>query len=215
MKYRPRRNNSVTTISYPMPMRANTQLVFNDTNGLISALTAVNAKVYQPSSYFDPDPDVASTSDYGGFTFFSSMYSRYRVLAFKYTVIWTNLEATAVRVSCQAIPASVTPTEGTATDWTEPAIENPYGKYFVLSPTAASPTKKLSGYVNCTKLWGTPEARYDTGWAGTATTSPGVNSFLRLAAYKLDGSALSVGVQFNIRVKAYGYWDQKNQEIVG
>lgn len=205
----PRNNRNVNFMrSWPFPQRLFTQLAIVEHNGLISALTGVASLVYRPTSYFDFYPAVGGPS-YGGYSTYAAMYDRYRVLAFKYTCIFTNLEADSVTVSCQAIADTSTPPSGTATDYTENAIENIYGKFRVLSPTASNPTQVIKGYVNCSKLWGTPETKTDTNWASTSGSNPTANSWLRVAALRNNGAALATGVQFLLRVKSYGYWDER------
>jgi len=209
----PRSNKNVSTInSYPLPMKMNTKLRVLQNVGLISALTSSNALVYRPTSYFDVDPAVGGAS-FAGYSFYASVYARYRVTGFKYKVTFVNLEATAAIVSCQAIPAVATPATGTATDQTEFAAENEYGQIAVCAPTTSSPEKVLTGYINCKKLWGTPETLTDNDWAGAVGASPAANSWLRIAAHMANNAAMTIGVQVIMEIESYGYWDQKLSDI--
>jgi len=206
--------STLTVLSYPMPQRCNTQLIVTVNDGLISSITSSHALVYRPTSYFDVDPAVGGGS-FAGYAFFAGMYSRYRVTGFSYECTFTNLQAQSVMVGCQAIPSSTTPATGTAVDNTEPADENEYGVTAILAPTSATPTRTLRGYVNCQKLWGTPEVKTDNDWSAAVGTSPSVNSWLRISAHMLNNASMTVGVQFHLKIKSYGYWDQKNPDLVG
>lgn len=207
--------NVATMYTYPLPQKMNTRLkVILNNLGLISALTSSSSLVYRPTSYFDVDPAVGGPS-FAGYTFYASVYGAYRVLAFKYKATFLNLETDGVLVSCQAIASSATPGSGTATDYTEPAIENDYGKYALVGPTAATPEKVITGYVNCTKLWGRPEAKTAPEWAGSTGSNPTVNSWLRIAAKRINGGNLATGCQCVLEIESYGYWDTKNPDITG
>lgn len=180
--------------------------------GLISALTSSHALVYRPTSYFDVDPAVGGAS-FAGYTFYSGAYGRYRVTSFKYRATFVNLEATAAIVSCQAIASSATPATGTAVDYTEYAVENDYGKYAVCAPTTSSPEKVITGYIDCQKLWGTPEVKTDNDWAGAVGGSPAVNSWLRIAAHMANNANMTTGVQVILEIESYGYWDEKESDL--
>jgi len=199
--------------TYPMPQKIWTELRCRGFKGLISSTTSGAAFVYQPTSYFDLDPALGGPS-FGGYSFFAGMYNRYRVLSFKYKVTFVNLESSAATVSCQAIASTSVPGTGAGTDWTQAAMENDYGKYVMLAPTSSTPERTLSGYVSCVKLWGTPEAKYDAGWAATIGTSPSLNSYLRVAGHLNSGANLSTGVQIVIEITSYGYWDTRASDIV-
>jgi len=205
---------AMTVMSYPMPQKCSTQLTISFSDGLISALTSSHALVYRPTSYFDVDPVVGGGS-YAGYAFFAGMYSRYRVTGFAYEVTFTNLQAQSVMVGCQGIPSVTTPNVGTATDYTEMAAENEFGTSTILAPTSATPTRTLKGYINTTRLWGTPEVKTDNDWAGAVGASPAANSWLRISAHMLNNAAMTIGVQFHVKIKAYGYWDQKNPDLIG
>lgn len=205
-KYKPNIRNTVTIHAHPIPQKMFTQLVCVTSNGLIDALLSFNSKVYRPTSYFDLDPDVGGPT-FGGYNTFAAIYSRYRVLAFKYTIAWVNLQSDGVLVSAQAIPSTATPSE--LSEATEPAIENEYGQWRLLGPTAAGNPVYMKGYVNCTKIWGTPEVKTESAWAGSVGGSPSANTWLRLGATRINNSAISTGVQFTLRIKSYGYWDQR------
>lgn len=199
-------------MQYPFPPKMRTRLTINYVSGLTSAVTAVNSVVYRPTSYFDFDPAVGGPS-FGGYTQYAAMYNRYRVLAFKYSVHFTNLEADTVIVSCQALTDAIgggTPPTGTATDYTEPAIENNamLSRWTTLGPTAASPQRTLKGFIKSKTVWSTPEVYNDASWAANAGASPVANTWLRIAARRANGSALSTGIQFVLKVTSYGYWDQ-------
>lgn len=206
-------NKNVAVIhSFPLPQKMKTRLRVLQNVGLISALTSSHALVFRPTSYFDVDPLVGGAA-FAGYTFYSSAYGRYRVTSFKYKATFVNLEATAAIVSCQAIADSATPTVGTAVDHTEYAAENEYGQIAVCAPTTSSPEKILTGYVDCKKLWGTPEALTDNDWAGATGGSPTINSWLRIAAHMANNAAMTIGVQVILQIESYGYWDQKESDI--
>lgn len=206
-------NRAVTTVmQYPFPPKMRTRLTINVVNGLLSALTAVNSIVYRPTSYFDIDPALGGPS-YGGYTQYAAMYNRYRVLAFKYTIRWTNLESDTVIVSAQALTDASgggAPPSGTAADYTEPAIENnaQLSRWTTLGPVAASPQRVLKGFVKAKTVWATPEVYTGTEWASNTGTSPVANTWLRLAARRANNAAMTTGVQFIMKITAYGYWDQ-------
>lgn len=209
LRKRVRSSRNVGIMSaYPFPQKMYTTLQIVEHNGLISGLTSVASLVYRPTSYFDFYPAVGGPS-FGGYATYAGMYDRYRVLAFKYKCTFTNLEADSITVSVQAIADTSTPSSGTAADFTESAIENIYGKYTTLGPVTANPVRTISGYVNCTRLWGTPEVRNDTVWAATTSSSPTANSWLRIAALRNNGATLATGVQFTLVVKSYGVWDER------
>lgn len=206
-------NRNVTTIeTYPLPSKMRTKLRVMIAQGLISALTSSAALVYRPTSYFDVDPAVGGES-FAGYTFYSGAYGRYRVTGFKYKCTFINLEATGAIVGCHAIAKSSTPASGTATNFTDIAAENDWGKIAVCAPTTSSPEKVLSGYVDCQKLWGTPEVKTDNDWAGGTGTSPTVNSWLRICAHMANNAAMTIGVQFILEIESYGYWDEKVTDI--
>lgn len=200
-------NRAVATIrANPFPQKMRTTLAITHRTGLISALTSSHAEVIAPSSYFDIVPTVGGPS-FGGFGTYAAMYSRYRVLAFRYKIDFMNLEPDAVIVTAQSIASSTTPVTGTAVDWTETAMENVYGQYRVLGSVTGNGRATMKGFVNIAKLWGTPEVYTDNDWSGTSGTSPAVNSWLRVAAHKANNAAMTIGVQVIIQLKSYGYWD--------
>lgn len=214
-KTKTRSNRNVTTIStFPLPQKLRTKLRIIHSTGLISALTASSALVFRPTSYFDFDPAVGGPS-FAGYTFYSSAYGRYRVTSFRYKATFVNLEATSAIVGCQAIADSSTPSSGTAVDFTEFASENDYGQIAVCAPTTSSPEKVLTGYVDCKKLWGTPEALTDNDWSGATGVSPSVNSWLRISAHMANNAAMTIGVQAILEVESFGYWDMKDSDIGG
>lgn len=204
--------NVATLYTYPFPAKIKTKLKVLQNIGLISALTSSSALVYRPSSYFDVDPAVGGAS-FAGYTFYASQYGRYRVTAFKYKASFVNLESTSVLVSCHAIPDDGTPASGTATDFTEYAVENDWAHYAVCPPTTSTPEKVLTGYVDCQKLWGTPETKTDAAWAGSTGGNPSANSWLRIAAHMANNNNLTVGVQCILEIESYGYWDMKNTDV--
>jgi len=206
-------SNVATLMSYPMPQKCRTQLKFREDIGLISALTSSSSSVFRPTSYFDADP-VIGGGTFSGYTFFASMYGRYRVTSFSYKATFVNLENTSVIVSCQAIASGLTPGSGTATDYTEAAVENDYGQYEICAPAASSPKQVITGYVDCVKLWGTPEAKTAEGWGSQTGTSPGANSWLRVAAHMANNLPMTVGVQCILELQSYGYWDEKVADVV-
>ena len=129
--------NVATLYTYPFPSKIKTRLKVLQNVGLISALTSSSALVYRPTPYFDVDPAVGGAS-FAGYTFYASQYNRYRVYGFRYKASFVNLESTSVLVSCQAIPNDGTPASGTATDFTEYAVENDWSQYAVCPPTTLS-----------------------------------------------------------------------------
>lgn len=179
-------------------------------NGLIDAVLAGANKVYQPTSYYDLDPDVGGPS-FGGYSFYASLYNRYRVTHFDYEIEWSNLEADSVMVSALAIPASSTPSELFSAYNPEVAKENNFSRAFLLGPKGGSQaTRTMRGSVSCEAVWGTPEVLTDAGWAAGVGTSPSINTFLMLSAWRINGTALALGAQFVLTITSVGYWDQKS-----
>lgn len=198
---------------HPFPNKLRTGLTILHRNGLISALTATNSVVFRPTSYFDFDPAVGGPS-FGGYTQLALIYDRYRVLAFKVVIDWVNLETDGVTVSAEAIADSTTPPTGTATDYTEHAIESAnWSRNMTLGPVSANPKGRMKMFVKTTKVWGSPDPATDSAFAANAGSSPAANTFLRLAAYRNNGNNLATGVQFTIKCKSYGYWDEKNDLV--
>lgn len=204
--------NVATIMTFPLPPKMRTKLKLIQSTGLISSLTSSHSLVFRPTSYFDVDPLVGGSS-FAGYTFYSSVYGRYRVTSFKYKATFMNLEATGVIVGCQAIASSSTPVTGTAVDQTEYAAENDYGQIAVCAPTTSTPEKVLTGYVDCQKIWGTPEVLTDNDWAGATGGSPPVNTWLRISAHMANNAAMTIGVQLILELESYGYWDQKIADI--
>jgi len=205
--------NVTSIMTYPLPPKMRTKLKILHNFGLLSALTSSSSQVFRPTSYFDFDPAVGGPS-FSGNTFFGNAYGRYRVTSFKYKATFINLEAYGVIVSCQGIANSSTPGSGTASDYTEAAAENDYGQIMVCAPATATPEKVMTGYVDCQKIWGTPEVLTDNDWAGATGASPPVNTWLRIAAHMANNTSLTIGVQVILEVESYGYWDMKSAEIV-
>lgn len=199
----------------PFPQKLRTRLTALDREGLISASTAVHSRVYRPTSYFDFDPAVGGQT-FGGYNNLASLYDRYRVLAWRAVVTFTNLETTSVTVSLEAIADTSTPGSGTATDYTEYAVESGnWSKYCTLAPNGSGgSTKTLTLYANCYKIWGTPEVYNDSIFAANAGASPSANTWLRIAGYKNDLSSMATGVQFTMKLTSFGYWDEKNDLVV-
>lgn len=203
---------AATLYAYPIPDKIRTRLKVLQNIGLISALTSSSALVYRPTSYFDVDPAIGGAS-FAGYTYFASAYNRYRVTGFKYKATFVNLESTSVLVGCQAIGQVAQPNSGTAADYTEYAVENEWGQYRVCGPTTAQPKEIIEGWVDCVKLWGTPEARTSAPWASNIGTSPAANSWLRISAHSANNANLTIGVQCILEIESYGYWMEKNPDI--
>lgn len=199
---------TATIPMYPTPPKMFTQLVVNHQFTQNSSSTNYVSSVFRPTSYYDVDPSIGGPS-FGGYTVFSTMYGRYRVLAFKYAVTFTNLEAFPIVVSTEAIASNVTPSTGTVSDYVESAIENQYGHSATLSPISSNPIRILKGYVNCMKLWGCPEAKTDSLWGASVGSNPVNNSWLRLATRSATGVNLANGVNIQLRIKSYGYFDNR------
>lgn len=204
-----RKGNTSTMATYPYPPKMRTALVINTSSSLYDAVNQNVAKVYRPTSYFDIDPSLGGPS-YGGYTTLASMYARYRVIAFKYTLTLVNKGTDPILVSTQAIASTAQPDESGAVNYVEHAIENPYGRYTTLGQnTGAGNVRVLKGYVNAKALWATPEVKTDSSWASLTGNSPSANVWLRIAAKSLTGTSLTNGFVYNLRIKAYGYWDQR------
>jgi len=193
----------------PFPQKLNTTLTVLERNGLISALTPAFSKVYRPTSYFDFDPAVGGQT-FGGYGVLAQIYDRYRVLAFKVDITFINLESDSVTCTIEAIGDAVQPPSGTATDYTEYAIESSnFFRKVILGPTSSAPKAQVSMFTKCLAVWGTPEVSTDAAFAAAAGTSPQSNTWLRISAYRNNGVALTVGVQYVMKLTSYGYWDEK------
>lgn len=198
----------------PFPMKLNTKLTVLERKGLVSALTPTFSYVYRPSSYFDFDPGVGGQT-FGGYGTLSTIYDRYRVLAFKYICTFCNLESDSITITCEALADSSTPPSGTAVDYTEHAIESgDYAKWTTLDAKGGTGAKKtISGFIRVQSVWGTPEVKTDAGWAGIAGGNPSANTWLRITAYRNNGIALTNGVQMTMSLTSLGYWDEKNDLV--
>lgn len=206
-------NFAVATLyAYPIPDKIRTRLKVLINVGLTSALTSSSALIYRPTSYFDVDPALGGAS-FAGYTYFASAYSRYRVTSFKYKATFVNLESVAVVVGCQAIGQTATPNSGTASNFTEYAVENEWGQYSICGPTTSQPKEVITGYVDCQKVWGTPEVKTAPEWAATAGGNPVANTWLRIAANMPNGANLTNGVQCVLEFESFGYWMEKNPDI--
>lgn len=199
---------------HPFPQKLRTQLTVLERNGLASGVTAGQAIIYRPTSYFDFDPAVGGQT-FGGYGVLANIYDRYRVLAFRYIITFINLEAYSVTVTTEAIADTSTPGSGTTVDYTEFAIEAAnYARSTQLAPNGSGGSMKtLSMLVKTRSVWGTPEVFTDAAYAANAGANPAANTWLRVAAYMNNGQPLAIGVQFTMKLTSYGYWDEKNDLI--
>lgn len=198
---------------YPFPQKLWMQMACYTTGSIGDASLSTKGKVYRPTSLFDIDDDAGGPS-YSGYTFFAAGYSRYRVIGYEWEVTFANALSDAVSVGVYPIPSNSSPSELGSSANPEIAAENLYGKQALLGSLDGQPAVKLRGYVSCEKVWGTPEAKYASAWAGNSGDSPTSNTWLMLCAHRVSGNALSTtGVQYTMRVIAHGYWDQKILEF--
>jgi hypothetical protein len=192
----------------PLPHKMWTALKVYTVGGLIDAALAINSKVYRPTSLFDIEPDVGGPS-YGGYAFWSAGYGRYRVLSFDYEIRVNNLQSDAVCFGVYPIALGSTPSELGSSANPEVAMENSMGQTKLLGPVSGMSTATLRGHVDCSRVWGTIEAKTAEGWAGITGGSPSANTWLMLTAERINQLALAIGCQYTLTITAHGYWDQR------
>jgi hypothetical protein len=194
---------------WPMPHELFAVMKVRTVNGLLDAVLSGNSKVYRPTSVFDIEPDAGGPS-YSGYTFFSTLYQRYRVIKYSYRCTFSNLQSDACAVGCYPIPDTSTPSELPSSSNPEIARENSMGTFALLgSVNGGEGVKTLSGTIIPRIVWGTIEAETDSSWASLIGSSPVANTWLMVTAERINGAAFSTGVQFDLEVCAHVEWHQR------
>lgn len=147
---------------------------------------------YRMNSVYDPDPLVGSAS-VSGFTEWSSIYSTYRVIEFKYEITIANQEAYPLQVS-------VCPTQfdlGANSTAVPEFGEAKYGRQTIISTTGGQDRCRMIGKINLTKFFG-PSYLYDATFNSAVTSNPSTLLYFNIGLY--TPSVLVKGVVTSVRL---------------
>jgi len=177
---------------------------YSDPQGVLNNAAALFASVrFRMNSVYDPDPTLGGgTVD--GYTFFSTIYGRYRVVGFKYKVAFDNNDAFEKRAICWPSMIDL----GTNYSATDQATELPYSKFKVLSSKGGgSQTKVISGFVPLAQFYG--ESSYNTGESTLANynTNPALILFFNIGTS--SGTVLSLGAGVSVCLHYVTKWTSR------
>lgn len=189
----------VTTVNRmptPWSTRFRTSLKYTDEFDITLTSGVLSNYVFNSNGLFDIDQTGVGHQSLG-FDQFTPMYSRYRVLAIGWKVVFGNVATNGAAVRCKVshVNGSTIPSR--------PAIfETAYGKSGVVGPYG-NPLR-LAGRFDLTKLNADPtKYRIDDRYASTVTTNPAEVMYLVLSLFPNVSSTCRVCVEFTSEVEFY------------
>jgi len=172
-----------------------TRLVYPTQARLYAGASSTVAVRYCPNNAYDVDPNVGSTSTVG-FAEFSTLYGYYRVVSFKYVFELANQDT--IPINCYV---SVTNTDpGTTGASNVYYASNPLGKQVLLAAKGGQDRARLAGSLSVARVAGAP-IESDDDWGALVTSSPANIIFLGLGLRAIDGSNLTSGVSFSLKLE--------------
>lgn len=183
------------TVTNIMPDRMMTRLTYKGMQTFtISAGTAGVAARWRPSSAFDIDPLLGSTSTVG-FAEMSAFYNNYRVVKSMLSVKAAALSTAAIS-QIVALPLNADPTGAPTLAVMESWLNNPYSK-IRLVPSQGGPVVSMRLAMTTEKIYGSKMVYFDDNFAALVNTSP-VNNWYWAVAVVLSANA---GGNFPVQVE--------------
>lgn len=168
---------SVTNI---VPDRMYTRLRFIGYGNLsITTITTVASARYRPSSAFDVDPLLGSTST-PGFAELAAFYSNYRTTSSRCRIVANNASAqqgALITLTPLNVDPGVSPSVAVINSW----IEQPYAKSKICG-TAGSPAVTIVSEMSTEKIFGSKMVYLDDNFQSLVTTSPVNNWYWAISA---------------------------------
>jgi len=177
---------------------------YTDPQGVLNNAAALFASVrFRMNSVYDPDPTLGGgTVD--GYTFYSTIYGRYRVVGFKYKIAFDNNDAFEKRAICWPSMIDL----GSNYSATDQASELPYSKMKVLSSKGGgSQTKVISGFVPLAQFYG--EASYNTGETSLSNYNSNPSLILYFNVGTSSGTVLSLGTGISVTLGYVTKWTSR------
>jgi len=177
---------------------------YSDPQGVLNNAAALFASVrYRMNSVYDPDPTLGGgTVD--GYTFFSTIYGRYRVVGFQYKIAFDNNDAFEKRAICWPSMIDL----GSNYSATDQATELPYSKFKVLSSKGGgSQTKVITGFVPLAQFYG--ESSYNTGESALSNYNANPALVLFFNVGTSSGTVLSLGTGISVCLHYVTKWTSR------
>lgn len=179
------------TVSQLIPDRMMTRLTYNGAATMtIPAGQQVYARRWRPSSVYDVDPLIGSTTVVG-FTEMATLYFRYRVLRSKIRIRCAN--QSSVPVNSIILPLNADPTSSPSTATVQSWFNNPYSK-LKLVPAAGAPTVDSIASMSTEKIYGSKSVYFDDDFAALTNSSPVNNWYWGVAIAAADPAAAAINV---------------------
>lgn len=194
-----------------MPDRLRVKLMFMDQT--VSVIGSGGAALfasrrYRPTALYDVDPTLGGTT-IAGFTALSSLYGYYRVHASSIKLWFSNLD-TGTAICCVCLPLNNDPGAAPGIGIIQSWQMNPFTRQAFMSGQGGLDRCKVSNYVSVKKLVGTSAVKFDDSYAATVGSIPVNNVFWAFAVISEDGTTMTKGVSFQVRMTMYcEFYDRK------
>ncbi len=175
-----------------MPPSFVTNLVFQSTshNPLNNAGLTYATVRFRPSSAYDVDPVIGGTS-MPGFTEFTGLYGKYRVLRSKIEVTFSNLEDFPVYCVIFASNFDL----GANYSQVQSQYGNSFAKRQMISAKGGMDRATLTtGWIRSDKIVGAKGSLWDDDYSANTNTSPVNNLYQNVGIWTGNTTLLSVGV---------------------
>ncbi len=198
-KVRASRMTGLSDRRLALPSNFSGVLAFSEVKQLAPAASTVTANVYRLNSVYDPDFTGVGTTAYG-YTTFSGVYGRYRVLSAYVEVSYQNLTANPITVFLSATPVTTVGID------INKILAQRHVWFRNVSGSNGPNGVKHTMHIPIHKIYGVPsqQVRVEDDFAAVTGTSPNNGVYLHVGVWQA-GTVAGV-VNYHIRIEYKTLW---------